>query len=168
MLTTLAAVLFGAAGLASAQDSTEYPGPAGVPYPESFYPSYADPLTDAGAQFGQTSPPKYPSPWVDGSRASADWTAAIAQAKAFVAQLTLTEKVNLTTGVGWEGDRCVGNSGGIPRLGFRALCHQDSPVGVRDTDYNSVFPGGVTIAATFDRGLFYQRGLFLLALSSVS
>jgi len=36
--------------------------------------------------------------------------------------------------------------------------HEYSPVGVRDTDYNSVFPGGVTIAATFDRGLFYQRG----------
>jgi len=34
----------------------------------------------------------------------------------------------------------------------------NSPVGVRDTDYNSVFPGGVTIAATFDRGLFYERG----------
>lgn len=36
---------------------------------------------------------------------------------------------------------------------------QDSPVGVRDTDYNSVFPSGQTAAATFDRTLMYQRGL---------
>ena len=35
---------------------------------------------------------------------------------------------------------------------------QDSPVGVRDTDYNSVFPAGVNVAATFDRGLAYARG----------
>jgi beta-glucosidase-like glycosyl hydrolase len=38
---------------------------------------------------------------------------------------------------------------------------QDSPVGVRDTDFNSVFPSGQTVAATFDRGLFYQRGYAL-------
>jgi beta-glucosidase len=35
---------------------------------------------------------------------------------------------------------------------------QDSPVGVRDTDYNSVFSSGQTVAATFDRSLFYARG----------
>jgi beta-glucosidase len=35
---------------------------------------------------------------------------------------------------------------------------QDSPVGVRLTDYNSVFPAGVTAAATFDKGLLYARG----------
>jgi beta-glucosidase len=35
---------------------------------------------------------------------------------------------------------------------------QDSPVGVRDTDYNSVFSSGQTVAATFDRALFYARG----------
>lgn len=35
---------------------------------------------------------------------------------------------------------------------------QDAPVGVRDTDYNSVFSSGQSVAATFDRGLFYARG----------
>jgi beta-glucosidase len=35
---------------------------------------------------------------------------------------------------------------------------QDSPVGVRDTDYNSVFSSGQSVAATFDRGLMYARG----------
>ena len=44
------------------------------------------------------SPPNYPSPWMD---PNADgWTDAYAKAKAFVSQLTLMEKVNLTTGVG--------------------------------------------------------------------
>ena len=56
------------------------------------------------------------------------------------------------------------------------MCMQDSPVGVRDSmylaymglgatllivttaDFNSVFPAGVNVAATFDRGLAYTRG----------
>ncbi|EMD01113.1 glycoside hydrolase family 3 protein [Baudoinia panamericana UAMH 10762] len=102
-----------------------------------------------------TSPPKYPSPWGTGL---GNWSEAYAQARAFVAQLTLTEKVNLTTGVGWEGEKCVGNNGAIPRLAFKAMCMEDSPLGVRNTDFNSAFPAGVTIAATWDRALFYQRG----------
>jgi beta-glucosidase len=36
---------------------------------------------------------------------------------------------------------------------------QDSPVGVRLTDWNSVFPSGQTAAATFDRVLINSRGL---------
>jgi len=44
------------------------------------------------------SEPSYPSPWMN---PDADgWADAYAQAKAFVSQLTLLEKVNLTTGVG--------------------------------------------------------------------
>ena len=35
---------------------------------------------------------------------------------------------------------------------------EDSPLGVRDTDFNSAFPAGMTVAATWDRDLFYQRG----------
>jgi beta-glucosidase len=35
---------------------------------------------------------------------SGDWADALAKAQAFVSQLTLLEKVNLTTGVGWEGE----------------------------------------------------------------
>lgn len=50
------------------------------------------PLTNA------TSPPKYPTPWGSGL---GDWAEAYQKAKAFVEQLSLIEKVNLTTGVGW-------------------------------------------------------------------
>ena len=44
-----------------------------------------------------TSPPSYPSPWGTGA---GNWSSAYEQARAFVSQLTLLEKVNLTTGVG--------------------------------------------------------------------
>jgi len=74
------------------------------------------------------SPPSYPSPWMRGGNG---WQDAYAKAKDFVSQLTLLEKVNLTTGVGWEGEACVGNTGSIPRLNFRGLCMQDSPLGIR-------------------------------------
>ncbi|MCJ1356385.1 MAG: hypothetical protein MMC33_006380 [Icmadophila ericetorum] len=128
-----------------------------APYPESTYPGAAsnNPVTVAGTQTNQTSPPYYPSPWAD---PAGEWAAAYEKARAFVSQLTLLEKVNLTTGVGWEGERCVGQNGAIPRLGFRSMCMQDSPLGIRDTDYNSVFPAGVNAAATFSRGLAFQRG----------
>ena len=35
---------------------------------------------------------------------------------------------------------------------------QDSPLGVRGTDFNSGFGAGLMVAATWDRDLFYQRG----------
>ena len=50
--------------------------------------------------------------------------------------LSLEEKVNLTTGVG-TGGRCVGNTGEVTRIGFRGICLQDSPLGVRDADFVS-------------------------------
>lgn len=117
--------------------------------------STTSPFDNPGAQFGQTSPPKYPSPWGEGI---GDWNDAYEQASAFVSGLTLLEKVNLTTGVGWQGEKCVGNTGGIPRLGFKSLCLQDSPLGVRFADFVSAFPAGVSVASTWDRELFYRRG----------
>ncbi|KIJ57390.1 glycoside hydrolase family 3 protein, partial [Sphaerobolus stellatus SS14] len=86
-----------------------------------------------------------------------DWASAVARARAFVAQLTLEEKVNLTTGVGTNG-RCVGNTGDVTRLGFTGICLQDSPLGVRYADFASAFPAGINAAATWDRNLIQQRG----------
>jgi len=54
---------------------------------------------------------------------------------------------------------CIGNIVAIPRLGFSGLCLQDGPLSVRIVDYASVFPAGVSTAATFDRNLMHQRGL---------
>ncbi|KAF3769516.1 family 3 glycoside hydrolase [Cryphonectria parasitica EP155] len=104
-----------------------------------------------------SSDPFYPSPWMDPN--AEGWEDAYAQAKAIVSQMTIMEKVNLTTGVGWEGGLCVGNTGSVPRLGIRSLCMQDSPLGVRFADWVSAFPSGQTTAATWSRDLMYRRGL---------
>ncbi|CAI7652711.1 unnamed protein product [Penicillium pancosmium] len=102
------------------------------------------------------SPPYYPSPWSTGD---GEWAEAYRRAVEFVSNLTLPEKVNLTTGAGWEQEKCVGETGGIPRLGMWGMCMQDSPLGIRDSDYNSGFAAGVNVAATWDKRLAYQRGL---------
>ncbi|ERT02749.1 hypothetical protein HMPREF1624_01051 [Sporothrix schenckii ATCC 58251] len=113
--------------------------------------------TNAQAPAGAPSLSLFPSPWGQGS--GDGWDAAYAQARAFVSNLTLVEKVNLTTGTGWEFDRCIGNTGSVPRLGFRSLCLQDGTVAVRYTDKNSVFPAGINMAATFSRSLMHRRGV---------
>lgn len=64
----------------------------------------------------------------------------------------------LTLTIRWELERCVGQTGGIPRLAFRSLCLQDSPTGVRFADYVSVFPAGVNVAATWDKKVAFDRG----------
>lgn len=71
--------------------------PPGTPYPGSTYADAVDSYDSAGAKSFQTSAPFYPSPWTEGA---GDWADAYTKAKAFVSKLTLTEKVNLTTGVG--------------------------------------------------------------------
>ena len=67
-------------------------------FPNSTYPGAVDPNTENGAQFLQSSGPYYPSPWM--TPGTMDWADAYEKAKDFVSQLTLMEKVNLTTGVG--------------------------------------------------------------------
>lgn len=52
---------------------------------------------DARAELAH-SPPHYPSPWMDPQ--APGWEDAYVKAKAFVSQMTLLEKVNLTTGTG--------------------------------------------------------------------
>lgn len=73
-------------------------------------------LAEVAIGYGDFSTPSYPSPWMNGGNG---WQEAYAKAQRFVSQLTLLEKINLTTGVGWEGEACVGNTGSIPRLNFR-------------------------------------------------
>lgn len=53
----------------------------------------------------------------------------------------------------------MGNTGAVPRLGLRAMCLQDAPLGVRFADWVSGFPSGQTTAATWSRDLMYKRGL---------
>ncbi|KAK9350900.1 glycosyl hydrolase family 3 N terminal domain-containing protein [Lipomyces doorenjongii] len=102
-----------------------------------------------------SSPPVYPSP----ATAGIGWEIAFAKADAFVANLTLEEKVILLSGVA-QGP-CIGNIAPIPRVGFQGLCLQDGPLSIRQATYASVFPAGLTAAASWDKGLIYSRGLYL-------
>lgn len=124
------------------------------------------------------SPIILPAPPVAGT---ADWASAVQRARAFVAGLTLEEKVNVTTGVDIMG-RCVGNTGvssqmiclvrifcihlsilqTIPRIGWKGLCLEDSPLGVRLTDLVSAFPAGINAAATWDVDLIKCAASFYL------
>jgi beta-glucosidase len=105
---------------------------------------------------GYVAAPYYPTPpggWVS------NWTAAYAKAQKVVANMTLAEKVNVTTGVGENMGRCVGNTGSALRFGIPNLCLQDSALGVADTDNVTAFPAGITVGATWNKALAYARGL---------
>ncbi|KKK23066.1 beta-glucosidase F [Aspergillus ochraceoroseus] len=104
------------------------------------------------------SPPYYPAPnggWL------ADWAEAYEKAHRLVSNMTLAEKVNLTTGTGIYMGPCAGQTGSVPRFGIPNLCLHDSPLGVRNTDHNTAFPPGITVGATFDKDLMYARGVGL-------
>ncbi|QRV89392.1 glycoside hydrolase family 3 protein [Ceratobasidium sp. AG-Ba] len=88
------------------------------------------------------------------------WKSAFAKAKAVVAKMTLEEKVNITTGLG-ANSPCVGNTGAVARLNIPSFCLQDGPAGVRPATFASQFPAEVTVAATWDRDLFYDRAAAL-------
>ncbi|KAL2814484.1 putative beta-glucosidase F [Aspergillus granulosus] len=104
------------------------------------------------------SPPYYPAPsggWVS------NWAEAYEKAHRIVSNMTLAEKVNLTTGTGIFMGPCAGQTGSVPRFGIPNICLHDSPLGVRNTDHNTAFPAGITVGATFDKELMYERGVGL-------
>lgn len=105
-------------------------------------------------EYGQ-SEPWYPSPKGGTLR---EWKESYAKAAELVKQMTLVEKVNITTGTGWQMGPCVGNTGPVDRLGFPSLCLQDGPLGLRFVDNATSFPAGVTVGATWNKELMYQRG----------
>jgi len=85
------------------------------------------------------------------------WDQAIAMAKSFVNQLTLQEKCHLTAGVGGV---CAGNIPALPRVNFTGFCLLDAPSGPGDgVLYSTASVGGIHIAASWDRDLFYQRAV---------
>ncbi|KAJ7159012.1 glycoside hydrolase family 3 protein [Mycena crocata] len=110
----------------------------------------ASSTTSSGAAAGPTSSVLNISP---------QWAAAYVKATAAVQKMSVQDKVNLATGVGWENGHCVGNTPAISSISFPGLCLEDSPVGVRDADLVSVFPAAINVAATFNRALMNQRGV---------
>lgn len=82
------------------------------------------------------------------------WQDAYTKASNLVAQMTLEEKANLTSGVNGP---CAGQLGSVERLGLNFTCLLDGPAGPRPVYGASQFPAGVTTAATWDRDLIYAR-----------
>lgn len=87
------------------------------------------------------------------------WTIAAAKADKFISQLNLTEKAGIVTGE--LTGTCLGYVAPIERLGFPGLCLADGLSAIHLADEASVFPAGLTAAATWDRNLLYKRGLAL-------
>ncbi|KAI0839521.1 glycoside hydrolase family 3 protein [Hypoxylon sp. FL0890] len=94
------------------------------------------------------------------SRAETSWSEALAKASDFVSNLTLTEKIGVVSG-GYltPGLACLGSIGPISRVGYNGTCFSDGTNGVARSDGVSVFPSGITAAATWDRELLYKRAV---------
>ncbi|KAF8203069.1 beta-glucosidase [Pholiota molesta] len=99
------------------------------------------------------------TPGISFCNISPEWQAAYTKAQAAIAKLSLQDKVNLATGVGWMDGNCVGNTPAVSSISFPGLCLEDSPVGVRYADFVSAFPPAINVAATFNRTLMRQRGV---------
>ncbi|KAK0612508.1 glycoside hydrolase family 3 protein [Bombardia bombarda] len=101
------------------------------------------------------SPPWYPTP--KGGIAST-WAGSYEKAARMVARMTLPEKVNVTTGTGWQMGLAVGTNAPAVHVGFPQLQLQDGPLGIRFADNITAFPAGITVGATWNRQLMYARG----------
>ncbi|RDL40395.1 (Trans)glycosidase [Venustampulla echinocandica] len=95
---------------------------------------------------------------VSGQGFSGDWDAAYGKAQTALSKLSQTDKIAIVTGVGWGKGPCSGNSGAANSIGYRTLCLQDGPLGVRTVSSITVFPAGVHAASTWDRALMRDRG----------
>lgn len=87
------------------------------------------------------------------------WSESEDLANAFVEQMTLDEKINMVTGSGNSFGPCIGYVSPIERLGFKGLCLQDGPAGVRSASPSTGFPAGLNIASTFDADLMRELGV---------
>ncbi|OPB41313.1 GH3 beta-glucosidase [Trichoderma guizhouense] len=99
-------------------------------------------------------------PWYHTPRGGSvhQWADSYKKAAEMVANMTLAEKVNITTGTGWSMGLAVGNTAPAVHVGFPALALQDGPLGIRFSDNITAFPAGVTVGATWNRELMYERG----------
>ncbi|RMZ42013.1 hypothetical protein AFCA_006858 [Aspergillus flavus] len=113
-------------------------------------------ITSDAYFYGQ-SPAVYPSPEGTGSGA---WASAYEKAKAFVANLTPEEKVNLTAGTDAD-NGCSGNIPAIPRLNFPGLCVSDAGNGLRSTDHVNAWSSGIHTGASWNKDLAQKRGLHM-------
>jgi len=87
------------------------------------------------------------------------WEEADAKAREWCADLTNEEKISLITGRENMTGVCVGSIDPIERKGFKGLCLQDGPAGVRFAKGTATsWQASINTAATFDRTLLRKVG----------
>ncbi|KAK7189677.1 Beta-glucosidase cel3A [Paraphaeosphaeria sporulosa] len=94
-------------------------------------------------------------------RAIISWDDAYAKATTALAKLSLSDKVGIVTGTGWQAGNCVGNTKAASSIGYPSLCLQDGPLGVRYINGATSFAAGIHAASTWDIDLIRERGTFL-------
>ncbi|KAI6118095.1 glycoside hydrolase superfamily [Pisolithus sp. B1] len=82
------------------------------------------------------------------------WAAAYEKAQSMIANFSIEQKVNITTGIGWM--KWPLRWEHPSRRQLPRTC--DSPLGVRFTDFVTAFPAGITAASTWNRALIRARG----------
>lgn len=105
-----------------------------------------------------SSSPFYPSPL--GGRIENVWEGAYTQARAIVDTLDITEKVNITTGIGMKWSHNVGSTGWVHGQGLEfpeGFGANDGPLGLRGADFVTAYPAALTVASSFNRQLMYDR-----------
>ncbi|KAF8545191.1 glycoside hydrolase superfamily [Trichophaea hybrida] len=119
---------------------------------------------------GSKVPPEYPvadesehwksEGWFPSPRGGTvkNWEESYRKAAELVGKMSLLEKVNITTGIGWQQGLCVGNTGPAINVGFPSLCLQDGPLGLRFADHATAWPAALTVGATWNRELAFKRG----------
>ncbi|KAF9878011.1 beta-glucosidase 2 [Colletotrichum karsti] len=86
------------------------------------------------------------------------WNEAVEKADVLTTKLNLTEKATFVTGKLALGTApCIGNILPIDHAGFKGICMQDGPNGINIADLVSVFPAGLTTAASWDKALMLER-----------
>ena len=72
---------------------------------------------------------------------------------AILSEMTLSEKLDLLSGVG------RGELRGVPRLGVPPMTTADGPFGIRNFSRSTAFPGGIALAATWNTELTQRVGM---------
>ncbi|KAG2233303.1 hypothetical protein INT48_007739 [Thamnidium elegans] len=88
------------------------------------------------------------------------WEEAYSKAEILVRQMSLEQKVTITTGTGWGGI-CSGSTNCTSNPDFPSLCLQDSPLGVRSTYNVTSGVSAINAAASFDKQAIRARGDYM-------
>lgn len=89
------------------------------------------------------------------------WDEAYYKAEKIVSRMSLKQKVDITTGTGWQKGLCVGNTFGTKKPNFPSLCLQDAPLGVSFADNVTAGVSGMNAAASFDKKAIYARAEYM-------